>query len=200
MGTDLNWLSEVGLDTQTGISYTGGEDKYISAVQRFYKNYEKNRKKVEESFSSKDYESFMITVHALKSNAKMIGAMALSGCFEALEDAARNKDISTIEEKTSPTLSDYAALIEKLSPIGQIGDASAADEIPADVAKATAEELLAALDDFDDDLSKRLAKKLSGYPFRITQAGKLKEAIAFIDDFMYDEAADIIKEIAPTIE
>ena len=42
--------------------------------------------------------------------------------------------------------------------------------------------------------------KLSGYPFRITQKEKLKEAIGFVDDFLYDEAAEIIKEIYETIE
>ena len=57
-----------------------------------------------------------------------------------------------------------------------------------------------ASDDFDDDLSKQLATKLAGYPFRMTQADKLKEAIAYIDDFMYDEAAQLIREIGQTIE
>ena len=37
----------MGLDTQAGLSYTGGAEKYISAVQRFYKNYEKNKIKVD---------------------------------------------------------------------------------------------------------------------------------------------------------
>ena len=46
----------------------------------------------------------------------------------------------------------------------------------------------------------KLAKVLSGYPFRLTQAEKLKEAAAFIEDFMYDEAAGIIRQIAPAIE
>ena len=76
----------------------------------------------------------------------------------------------------------------------------AADEISADVAKDTADKLLVALDDFDDELSKELAKKLSGYPFRITQKEKLKEAIAYIEDFMYDEAIDVIREIYSAIE
>ena len=32
------------------------------------------------------------------------------------------------------------------------------------------------MDDFDDDEAKKLVKKLSGYPFRMTQADRLKEA------------------------
>ena len=200
MELDERWLTEIGIDAQTGIGYTGSEDKFVSALQRYYKNYEKNRSKVDSYFGSKDYESYMITVHALKSNSKMIGAGALSIEFEKLENAAREGDTETIEANTAPTLAMYEELVEKLKPIGQMQDVHVADEISADVAKETADKLLEALDDFDDELSKSLAGKLTGYPFRLTQKDMLKQAIGYIEDFMYDEAADIIKQIVPTIE
>lgn len=200
MGTDLTWLNEAGLDTETGMSYTGGHDKYISAVQRFFKNHEKNRNKISEYLDAKDYESYMITVHALKSNARMIGAQDLSALFETLEMAARNKDFDVIDATNATALREYDVLIQKLAPIESLGDVRAADEISAEVAKETVDKLLSALDDFDDEEAKKLAKVLSGYPFRLTQAEKLKDAVAFIEDFMYDEAADIIRQIAMTIE
>lgn len=200
MGIDINWLAEAGLDTKSGLSYTGSVEKYISAIQRFFKNYEKNKIKVDEYYAIKDIDNYMITVHALKSNAKMIGATALSGSFETLENAARSNDIGIIDALTTTIMSDYAALIEKLSPIGEMQDARAADEISADEAKEVAQKLLDALDDFDDDEAKKLAMKLSGYPFRMTQAGMLKEAIEYIEDFMYDEAIESIRHIIPSIE
>lgn len=200
MGMDITWMKEAGLDTQTGISYTGREDKYISAVQRFFKNHGKNRAKVEEYYEARDYENYMIIVHALKSNAKMIGATSLSGVFETLEAAARDNDIGVIDDLTPKAIKEYDELIERLSPINDVGDARAADEISADEALKVAEKLLEALDDFDDDEAKKLAVRLSGYPFRMTQADRLKEAIGFIDDFMYDEASEIISQIIPEIE
>ena len=200
MDIDQRWLTEVGIDAQTGIGYTGSEEKFVSALQRYCKNYEKNSAKVDEFFNANDMENFMITVHALKSNSKMIGAGPLSIEFEKLETAAREGNTALIISNTHPTLSAYKELVEKLSPIMNMGDVKPVNEITAEEARKTAEALFAALDDFDDDLSKTLAKKLSGYPFRMTQADRLKEAIALIDDFMYDEAAAIVKEIYPTIE
>ncbi len=200
MAYDLTWLKEAGLDTEAGIGYTGSEEKYISAIQRFCKNYEKNRAKVEEYQAAKDTESYTITVHALKSNAKMIGAAELSGAFETLEMAGREHDDTVIEQKTAPTIEAYRQLVEKLKPVTEMGEVHAADEISADTARETVDQLLNALDDFDDDLAGSLAKKLSGYPFRITQRDRLKEAIGFIGDFMYDEAAEIIREISAAIE
>ena len=130
----------------------------------------------------------------------MIGATGLSNEFEKLENAAREGNISLIESDSPATLVAYAGLVEKLAPIGNMEDVRAADEISAEEARKTAEALFAALDDFDDETSKSLCGKLSGYPFRMTQAARLKEAKALIEDFMYDEAAAIIKEIYPTIE
>ncbi len=200
MNKDLTWLSDIGLDIDSALGYTGGQDRYLSAIKRFYDAYEKNRNNIEHYLENADIESYMITVHALKSNSKMIGASSLGALFEALETAARNNDTVTIGNDTFSALKAYKELVEKLSPVGALGDFKAADEISGEVAKETARKLLDALDDFDDDLSKELVKKLSGYPFRMSQKEILKEAAGYIDDFLYDEAMQEIKKIIPSIE
>ncbi|MBQ6441965.1 MAG: hypothetical protein IJJ13_05170 [Lachnospiraceae bacterium] len=200
MEHDFTWLSRIGINTEDGIAYTGGKEKYLSALQRFYKGYEKNRAKVEDFFRSKDDENYMITVHALKSNAKMIGASELSAQFERLESAARDGDSDVIAAQTEPTLKAYEDLVKQLSPIGEMEKITAAGEISAEEARETARLLLAALDDFDDEASLSLVKKLSGYPFRLTQKELLKKAEGLIGDFLYDDAAAVIQEISGAIE
>lgn len=199
MESDLDWLKQTGIDVQAGMGYTGGEEKYLSALSRFYRSFEKNKTSIEDAFNKKDLESYLITVHALKSNAKMIGASTLSRLFETLEMAARANDTEQINKETVQVIMEYSRLVAKLRPIGEMGEVRAADEIGADEAKITADELLEALDDFDDERSKKLARKLSGYPFRMTQRDLLKKAESLIDDFMYDEAADVIRQIVPSI-
>ena len=200
MKYDLEWIAGLGIDIKTGLDYTGNEDKFVSAIQRFCKGYEKNKSKIDEFYGAGDYENYMITVHALKSNAKMIGAMGLSKMFETLEMASRNGDKATVDGNNAGAVNAYKDLVDKLKPVCELGDVKAPNEITAEEARETADKLLEALDDFDDDLSKELVNKLSGYPFRITQKEKLKEAIGFVDDFLYEEAAEIIKEIYETIE
>ncbi len=200
MDFDFEQLGSLGSDVKEGIGYTGGKEKYLSALQRYYRSSEANVKKVEESYAAGDLENLMITVHSMKSNSKMIGAISVSEAFEKLEIAARNKDEETIKSDLGPAMEDYKKLIEGLKPVGEMETVKAADEISGEEARKIADELLAALDDFDDDLSASLAKKLSGYPFRITQRGKLREASNLISDFMYDEAAELIREIIPEIE
>lgn len=197
---DIKWLDDKGISTVQGMEYTGGNEKYISALQRYFNGYEKNAKAVEEYFEAKDWENYTIKVHALKSNSKMIGATALGSAFEELELAGKNSNYALIEEKTKGVLDQYKELIEILRPIGEAVQVKASDEISAEQAKEIVRELLEALDDFDDEKSAELASKLSGYPFRLTQKEKLKQAAEAINDFMYDEAAELIKEISDTIE
>ena len=197
---DFGFLEAEGINVKEGIGYTGSKEKYASALQRYLKGYETNRKSVEELLSSGDTEGYMIKVHALKSNSRMIGAAGMASAFEELELAAKDGNTGFIAEKTGEALMKYDELINIIKPIGDIGEVHTADEISGAEAKETAERLLEALDEFDDELSSELISKLKGYPFRITQKGKLKEAAKYVSDFMYDEASELIKEIYPSIE
>lgn len=200
VGMDISWLEEKGISVKDGIGYTGNEDKYVSALQRYFKNYGSNKNAVEELLAAGDTEGYAIKVHSLKSNSKMIGAAKLAEAFEELELAAKAGDAAFINEKTGTALQLYTDIIEIIRPIGEMQSISVAGEIGADEARKTVEQLLAALDDFDDELSASLVRKLRGYPFRITQKEMLNQAADAIGDFMYDDAAEIIREIASSIE
>lgn len=200
MGDRLEWLSDIGLDTEEGIHYTGSEEKYIAAVFRYFSNYEKNRTAVEEHFAQGNMADYMIKVHALKSNSRMIGAGELADEFEKLELAAMEGDRDYCIAHTTGVIREYTTLVEKLSPIGEVGEEVLADEISGEEAKKLAEEAVAALDDFDEERALSACAKLSGYPFRIRQKNMLNRAVGYIRDFLYDEAAEAIKEIIPSIE
>ena len=200
MDFDFSILEEKGISVTDGISYTGSSEKYVSALQRFFRGYESNKKALEDFLSDGDMEGYSIKVHSLKSNSCMIGASSLGGIFEELELAARDGNAELVSSRTAAALELYGVVVDAIRPFGEMEKVTASDEITAEEARETAAKLLEALDDFDDELSAELAAKLGGYPFRITQRQKLKEAEGYISDFSYDEAAELIKEIIPAIE
>ena len=200
MDFDLTVLEQGGISVKDGLGYTGNTEKYVSALQRFYKNYESNSNGVKEYLAAGDIDNFTVKVHALKSNSRMIGAEALAALFEELELCGKSGNRAAIEEKTPEALKMYERIVEVIRPFGEMERVKAPGELSADEAKAVADELLKTLDDFDDEGSIALATKLSGYPFRITQKNRLREAIDLIGDFMYDEAAEIVNELIPFIE
>ncbi len=200
MSTDFTFLEEKGIDTKLGKEYTGGRDRYLSALKRYYSGYESNRKKLEHYYGMRDLENFMIQAHALKSNSRMVGAVELAEAFETLEKAAAGGDGSFIADNLEKILLKYSEFVELIRPIGEADIEKPADEIDGEEAKKISDELLEALDDYDDEKSLELAKKLSGYPFRLSQRSELKRAIELIEGFGYDDAADIIRKISETIE
>ncbi|MCR5011664.1 MAG: Hpt domain-containing protein [Lachnospiraceae bacterium] len=200
MEFDFGILEGKGISVTEGISYTGSSEKYVSALQRYFRGYESNKKTLEDFLSAGDMEGYSIKAHSLKSNSRMIGASALGGIFEELELAAKEGNAKFVASRTKNAMELYGRVIEAIRPFGEMEKVTASDEISAEEAKETAQKLLEALDDFDDELSAALAAKLEGYPFRITQRQKLKEAAGYISDFSYDEAAELIKEIIPAIE
>lgn len=197
---DLKFLEAQGLNTEEGIGYTGGMEKYLRALQRYLKNHEENKAAVARLLDARDTEGFMIKVHALKSNSRMIGADEAADAFEKLEMAAKNGDLTYIEENTASVLHQYDEVINAIKPVGEMEEIHVSGELSANEAKETAGKLLEALEEFDDDLSAELVLRLKGYPFRPTQAGKVKEAEEYIHSFMYDEALSLIKDIIPAIE
>ncbi len=200
MKYDLNSLRKHGLMVEEGISFTGNEERYVAAIQRYLKGYEKNKRDMISMLEAGDLEDYRIRVHSLKSNSKMIGASELSKKFSDLESAAESKDVEYIRSIAPRVLTAYDELITFLAPFGKMEEVHPAGELTAEEAAETVVRLLDALDEFDDELSAKLAVKLLGYPFRITQKEKLRNAIRYIDDFMYDEAAELIQDISPSIE
>lgn len=200
MGIDFSFLGEHGIDIASGIEYTGGKEKYLSALKRYYTNFEGNKAKLDELYSKGDLENYGILVHALKSNSKMVGAKSLAEDFEALEKAAEEGNSSFIADNAGKTLQNYSKFVELIKPIGEADIEKPADEISGEQAREIAKELLVTLDDYDDEKSLALAKKLLGYPFRLTQREKMNQVIKLITNFGYDDAAEIVREISETIE
>ncbi|MCR5356281.1 MAG: hypothetical protein K6E63_02655 [Lachnospiraceae bacterium] len=199
MTFDIKKLEEYGVDTGVGIEYTGSEDKYILALKRYLKAYEGNRARVTKDLETMDIEDYTIIVHSLKSNSKMIGAGGLGCDFEALELAAKSGNTSMITKDTPDILARYDALIDGLRPLSD-DEEEKSKSITADKARQVTAQLLDALDEYDDELSTELASVLSGYPFDEKYSDMLKKASGLIGDFMYDEAAELIRMLSEGIK
>lgn len=200
MNFDLESITGAGIDLKTGFDYTGGQDRYVSALQRYYKSSESNMEKIRDFLNKEDTDNLEILFHAIKSNSLMIGALSLSDRFSLLETSSRDGDLAAVNSNIKETLDEYEKILEVLKPLGEMERLKAEGELTGEEAKVTADKLLAALDDFSDDLASELISKLAGYPFRITQMNKLRKAADLINDFMYDDAAELIEEIIPSIE
>ena len=158
---NISFLVAKGIDTRTGIDFTGDKAKYTSPFNRYFNGFEDNSRKISELYEKGDMDNYSITVHTLKSNSKMVGAMALAVFFEKLEIASREGGITYVRENHNKMLDAYREFTELIRPIGEADVEPPADEIGVEKAKEIVSELLEALDDLDNKGSCRKALRLS---------------------------------------
>lgn len=117
-GASSDWLGELrkaGINTSAGLQYSRNDmDFYRQLVEKFGEDYKKNHEKLSGFYMDKDWENYRISVHALKSTAKMIGADTFSGMAKAAEDAAKDMDISYLNAHHEELLHAYGQLADML--------------------------------------------------------------------------------------
>ena len=124
--TDMNdssWAAAVALDEKgiinlsDGIEYSGNRALFIDTLRFFKETIDEKADEIEEYYFQNDLENYSAKVHALKSSAKLIGAMELSERARALEEAANNNDIDFIKDNNYELLSEYRLFKETLKDI-----------------------------------------------------------------------------------
>ncbi|MBR1476722.1 MAG: response regulator [Lachnospiraceae bacterium] len=110
------WLKAVReIDVREGLKNNGHNlADYLSTVEIFKDYIGENARVIERLLNEKDWKNYTTKVHALKSSARIIGAMALSEFAAKLEKAGNEEDTESIERDTPALLEEYRSFIESL--------------------------------------------------------------------------------------
>ncbi|MCR4989617.1 MAG: response regulator [Lachnospiraceae bacterium] len=113
---DLKWLNETdGISAKDGIKHSGGAESFVYSLNMFLETIDDNASVIEKAYDERDIKLFTIKVHALKSSARIIGAMELSEHCALLEEAGNKEDLEFINANTPKLLKEYKSFKEKLS-------------------------------------------------------------------------------------
>ena len=147
---DLAWLKDIeGISVDEGISNCGSRESFASALTLFANTVSENSDVIEKAYEEKDIKGYTIKVHALKSAARLIGAMELSEQAKKLEAAGNSKDMDYINEKTRLLLEKYRGYKEKLKDLlEKVDDDSGKEPIPENELK----EAYDALNEFTEQM------------------------------------------------
>lgn len=102
------------IDKETGMLYCGGEEGFYMILAECVLNYKENAALLSELFQNKDWDNYIIKIHALKSTMKSIGAMNLSDRARELEFAGKEGRFEIIEKNHDSVLAEYENLMERL--------------------------------------------------------------------------------------
>lgn len=103
----ISKLEVMGVDINEGIEYAGSKDLYLMVFQMFSNTVEVKRKEICDYYESGDWENYITKVHALKSSAKVIGAMELSEHARLLEMAGKHEDFDYIHSNHESVMNEF---------------------------------------------------------------------------------------------
>ena len=179
-----------GLDTKEGVLNSGGKEMYISLLGDFYKLIDQKAEKVESLLGNGMLREYTIEVHALKSTARMIGALELSEKFYELEQLGNMQDQKTLEQKTPGVLSLYRSYKPLLESFGKMKEQEK-QEVPLEEIISALETLKQAIDSFDLDAADEAMHMLEGFSFPETCQRKVETLSAYVADVAMEDVMNL---------
>ena len=211
--SDSLFASIFALDSAQALKNCGSAEVFLQAAENFYESIEEKSAQIEQFAATSDWKNYTILVHALKSSARLIGAMELSEKakeLEALGNEAQKEAaeaITEIREKTPGLVENYRAYLSKLAPlVGKTVISSTSDGFvqassSASVGKPalTEEKLLDAfsaltevVSAFDFDTADSIIAELDGYEIPSQYEAQFKQAKKAIRDVDAQKALKVL--------
>ncbi|MCR5235033.1 MAG: DegV family EDD domain-containing protein, partial [Lachnospiraceae bacterium] len=178
-----------GIDTETAIKNSGSESAFKSVLKIFYDSIKDKHAELENCYLSGDWENYTIKIHALKSSARLVGAMELGDSAEKLEMAGKGDNIQYIRENHEFVMDEYISYLDSLAPVfdneASNDDASKplADEF---LMETIYEELRNAAEEMDSSMIEDILKEIEEYAIPASEKDRFDLVLEKADRLDYD--------------
>lgn len=133
-----------------------------------------------------DEEYEIMKTHALKSSARIIGALGLSKMAADMEDAGNREDRVYIDANVEALLKDYLSYEKKLERLHEEGDDSDKDMIPNDMLKDAYSALTDVIPQMDYDSVEMILESLKEYSLPEEDDKRIKEVHRMLKSFDWE--------------
>ncbi len=196
---DSDELVIEGLDVKEGIQNSGTKELFLSLLGDFYKLIDSKSTKVENCLRDGMIRDYTIEVHALKSTARMIGAMELSEKFYRLEQLGNAEDEKTLALETPTVLELYRSYKSILQPFATANEQEKT-KVSIDEMIGELETLKKAMDSFDLDGADAAMHQLEGFLFPENLQSRVEELSAFVADVAMEDVMNLADELVRELQ
>ena len=180
------------VDTELGVINCGGVEGYLSVLTGFHSSINDMADEIENFYNNDDIKNYTIKVHALKSSARIIGAIELSEKARLLEEAGHEEYIDYIKAETAELLRHYRSYKEILSPI-----AEKSESLP-DIPPEMLADAYAGLTEFteiqDYELARMVTESLKEYKLPDADEDRFKRINSKLAKMDWDGIKEILNE------
>ena len=182
------------LDVELGIENCGSEEGLLRALDIFAGNANIKADEIEDFYRSDSIEDYTIRVHALKSSARIIGAVNLSEKARLLEEAGKNKDREYITAHTFETVEEFRNLGNILKAAFEDKNDDAKEIISPEKLKDAYSTIYELALMMDYDSLELIFESLKLYSFEEKDRNKLAAIKAAMDELNWEGVLAAVKE------
>lgn len=183
-----------GLNVAEGIKNCGSKELFFDLLSDFYKLIDSKSEKVEKCLAEGLIRDYTIEVHALKSMARMIGALELSESFYQMEQLGNAGEKEEIEKRTPEILATYRNYKELLKEYA-VSDEEEKTQVSYEQIEQTLMRLHDAMDSFDLDEADKAMKELETYEFSEDIGAMVEQLSVLVTDVAMEEVLKLTDEI-----
>lgn len=159
--------AESWLDLSRGIANSGSVEAYLPLLKIFYESLDDKANEIEGFYAASDWHSYTIKVHALKSSARIIGAVAFGEEAQLLENAGKAGDLAYIHAHHEAFMAECRSFKQPLAEVFAAAEEEKPEADP-ELMEAVLEEIRMAAESMDCDQLESILGEMEGY--RIPQA------------------------------
>ena len=175
------------IDTEAALKNSGSEEAFKTVLKIFYDSIKVNHAELEEFYSSEDWNNYTIKIHALKSSARLVGALELGENAQLLETAGKENDIEYIRQHHSDVMKDYIKLGDDLAYLYEDEDSDADKPVADDTLIVDMYEgLRMAAEAMDCDMLEDILKEIREYKIPDKEKEKFDQVCKLADELDYD--------------
>ncbi|MBO4374224.1 MAG: DegV family EDD domain-containing protein [Lachnospiraceae bacterium] len=194
---EKNWYEKLsGIDGETAIKNSGSEEAFRTVLKIFFESIGEKKDVLEQCFSSEDWENYTIKIHALKSSARLVGALGLGEKAERLEMAGKEGDIGYIRDNHASVMEEYQGYRQILGEIYDEADSEDEDAgkpvADAFIMQSIYDEIRNAAESYDSNMIESIMKEAAEYAIPEEEKERFKLVSAKADILDYDGILEVL--------
>ena len=188
-----------GLDIDEGIKNCGSKEFLLELIGDFWMMIDSKSSKIKELFDKGNIRDYTIEVHALKNNARMIGATELSELFYQMEKFGNEEKVDEIKLKLPRLLELYRSYIDLLAEYVKRPDETEKIVVTNEQIKETLQKIHDAVDQFDLDSADEAMRELDNFDLPDEIKSMVEQLKLYVTDVALEDIMELTQKIKETI-
>ena len=189
----LDALSCSGIDVSAGIENSGSREMYLPILKMFYEVIGETAEHLDSLLKDGSLKDYTISVHALKSSAKIIGAAGFAEEAQRLEDAGKAGDTGYIMEHHPGFIREYRNYKEVLTPLfDDKKEEKAGTVADAFVLKTAYEEIRGAADEMNCERLENIFTEMEEYSIPEEERERFEKLKGAAKNYDYEKILSLL--------